>query len=179
MRLRLITFFLVVIAAIVLLYAFGGARRNLTNLASSNLNGSPSARFTPISTSFPTATRGWVLGTARCSVRPACVQLRSTRDDGATWTLETLPRALLAPVDQKYHNSIAALNSSGLNVRFANARDGWIYGTVANFDYFGGITTSRWLVLLWSTHDGGATWTKVNPPDLASQGPIYDLEVSN
>jgi hypothetical protein len=179
MRLRLITFFLVVIAVIVLLYAFGGVRKNPTNQALSNLNGSPSARFTPISTSFSTATRGWVLGTVRCSVRPACVQLRSTRDGGATWTLETLPRALLTPVDQKYHNSIAALNSSGLNVRFANARNGWIYGTVANFDYFGGITTSRWLVLLWSTHDGGATWTKVNPPGLASQGPIYDLEVSN
>jgi hypothetical protein len=33
-------------------------------------------------------------------------------------------------------------------------------------------------VLLWSTHDGGATWTKVSLPGLASQGPIYDLEVS-
>jgi hypothetical protein len=82
------------------------------------------------------------------------------------------------PVDQKYHHTIEALNSSGLNVRFANVRDGWIYGTVASFDYFGGITTSRWLVLLWSTHDGGATWSKVSVPGLGSQGPIYDLEAS-
>jgi hypothetical protein len=179
MRLRLITFFVVVITVVVLLYAFGGVRKNLTNQASSNLNGSPTAKFTPISTSFPTATRGWVLGTVRCSVRPACVQLRSTRDGGATWTLETLPRALLTLVDQKYQNSIAALNSTGLNVRFANARDGWIYGTVENFDYFGGITTSRWLLVLWSTHDGGTTWTKHNPPGLGSEGTTFDLAASS
>lgn len=178
MRLRLITFFVVAIAVIVLLYEFGGVKRNATNGVSSNLNGAASARFTPLSASFPTTSRGWVLGTVPCSVRPACVQLRSTRDGGATWTMEALPKTFLTLVDQKYHKTIAALNSPGLNVRFANARDGWIYGTVDNFDYFGGITTSRWLVLLWSTHDGGTTWTRLNPPGLGSQGPIYDLEAS-
>jgi hypothetical protein len=179
MRLRLITFFVVVITVIVLLYAFGGVRRNLTNQASSNLSGSPAARFTPNSISFPSATHGWVLGTVRCSARPACVQLRSTLDGGATWTLETLPRAFLTLVDQKYENTIAALNSTGLNVRFANARDGWIYGTVQSFDYFGGITTSRWLLVLWSTHDGGTTWTKQIPPGLGYEGTIWDLEASS
>lgn len=164
---------------IVLLYAFAGVKTISTSQPSSNLNGSPSASFTPISTSFPTTDRGWVLGTVRCSVRPACVQLRSTRDGGATWALDSLPRAFLVLVDQKYQNSIAALNSTGLTVRFANSSDGWIYGTVENFDYFGGITTSRSLMLLWSTHDGGVTWTRSNLSGLASGGPIFDLEASN
>lgn len=179
MRLRLITFFVVVTTVIVLLYAFGGVRKDRSVQASSILNGSAAARFTPISTSFPTAAQGWVLGTVHCSVRPACVQLRSTRDAGATWALETLPKAFLTLVDQKYQNTIAALNSTGLNVRFANARDGWICGTVQSFDYFGGITTSRWLLVLWSTHDGGTTWTKQVPPGLGSEGTSWDLETSS
>ena len=178
MRLRLITFFMVAIIVIVLLYAFGGTKGGPAHQTGASLNGSASAKFTPLSTSFPTATRGWVLGTVPCPVRPACVQLRSTRDGGATWKLTPLPKVLLKIIDQKYHHSIAALNSSGINVRFANGRDGWIYGTVQSFDFFGGITTSRWLVLLWSTHNGGATWSKQNSPALDSQGPIYDLEAS-
>ena len=178
MRLRLITVLVAAIAVIGLLYAFGGVKRSVTSEAGSSLDGSATARFTPLSASFPSASRGWVLGTVPCSLRPACVQLRSTHDGGATWTMQPLPKALLTLVDQKYHTTIAALNSTGLDVRFANARDGWIYGTVDNFDYFGGITTSRWLVLLWSTHDGGTAWTRLHPPGLGSQGPVYDLEVS-
>ncbi|OYV61526.1 MAG: hypothetical protein B7Z69_00790 [Actinobacteria bacterium 21-73-9] len=178
MRPRVVTFFVVAIAVIVLLYAFGGVKRPVASGAASRLTGAASARFTPLSASFPTARRGWVLGTVPCAVRPACVQLRTTRDGGATWTVDALPTALLTLVDQRYHTTIAALNSTGLGVRFANARDGWIYGTIDSFDYYGGITTSRWVVLLWSTHDGGTTWRRLNPPGLASQGPLYDLEVS-
>ncbi|MHB1969994.1 MAG: hypothetical protein ACYCPK_07180 [Acidimicrobiales bacterium] len=178
MRPRGIAFVVVAIAVVALLYTFGGVKRTVSSEASSNLEGSPSATFTPLSVSFPTARRGWVLGTVSCSLRPACVQLRTTRDGGAAWTVDPLPEALLKIVDQRYHKTIAALNSTGLNVRFANAHDGWIYATVENFDYFGGITTSRWLVILWSTHDGGATWTRVKPPGIDSQGPLFDLEAS-
>lgn len=179
MRLRVIAFFLVVIAVTVLLYEFGGPKASLTHAERPSLTGSSFASFTPISTSFPTAIQGWVLGTVPCSSRPDCVQLRSTRDGGATWKLDRLPEALLKVVDQRYHQSIAALNSSGLNVRFANALDGWVYGTLQSFDYFGGITTSRWLVVLWSTHNGGVTWTKQNPPGLGTEGTTYDLEATS
>ena len=179
MRLRVITFFLVVIAVTVLLYEFGGPKASPTHREQPSLTGSSFASFTPISTSFPTAAQGWVLGTVHCSSRPDCVQLRSTRDGGVTWKLDQLPGALLKIVDQKYHHSIAALNSSGLNVRFANAFDGWMYGTLQSFDYFGGITTSRWLVVLWSTHNGGVTWTKQNPPGLGLEGTTFDLEATS
>jgi len=149
-----------VIAVTILLYAFGGTKGGPPHRAASNLEGSPAAKFTPFSTSFPTHSEGWVLGTVHCSVRPACMQLRSTRDGGATWNLEPLPEALLKVADERVGlNAIAAVSPvypyGLLNVRFANVRDGWIYGTVPSIDRFGGITTSRWLVLLWSTHDGG------------------------
>lgn len=184
MRLRLIAFFLVVIAVTILLYEFGGTKGGAPHQTASNLNGSSVARFTPFSTSFPTDSKGWVLGTVKCSVRQTCMQLRSTRDGGATWKLESLPAGLLKSADENVGlNSIAAVSPNYpyglLNVRFANARDGWIYGTIESIDRFGGITTSRWLVVLWSTHDGGTTWTKQNPPGLGSQSTTFDLEASS
>jgi hypothetical protein len=184
MRLRLIAFFLVVVAVTILLYEFGGTKGGPPHQTASNLNGSPAARFTPFSTSLPTDSKGWVLGTVKCSDRRTCMQLRSTRDGGATWKLESLPAGLLKPADERVGlNAIAAVYPvypyGLLNVRFANVRDGWIYGTIPSIDRFGGITTSRWLVLLWSTHDGGTTWTKQNPPGLGSQGPTFDLEASS
>ena len=69
MRLRLIAFFLVVVAVTILLYEFGGTKGGPPHQTASNLNGSPAARFTPFSTSLPTDSKGWVLGTVKCSDR--------------------------------------------------------------------------------------------------------------
>ena len=54
---------------------------------------------------------------------------------------------------------------SGLNVRFANLLDGWVYGGFPN----GG-------AVLWSTHNGGASWHRVALTGLANDDPILDLE---
>ena len=55
----------------------------------------------------------------------------------------------------------------GLNVRFANVLNGWIYGGLPN----GG-------PLLWSTHNGGFSWHRVPVAGLASDAPILDLETA-
>ncbi|MHB1089129.1 MAG: hypothetical protein ACYC19_10265 [Acidimicrobiales bacterium] len=111
------------------------------------------------------------------------MQLRTTHDGGATWTLDPLPQALLRAADARDTTTISAVSSSPpfalLNVRFANVRDGWIYGTIPSVDRFGGITTSRWLVTLWSTHDGGATWTKCSLPGIGTEGTTFDLQASS
>jgi hypothetical protein len=47
-----------------------------------------------------------------------------------------------------------------ISVHFANARDGWIYGTVpapATPD----TANPNWVERLWSTHDGGTTWQHI------------------
>ncbi|MHB1251722.1 MAG: hypothetical protein ACYC0I_06285 [Acidimicrobiales bacterium] len=111
------------------------------------------------------------------------MQLRTTHDGGATWTLDPLPQALLRAADARDTTTISAVSLSPpfalLNVRFANVRDGWIYGTIPSVDRFGGITTSRWLVTLWSTHDGGATWTKCSLPGIGTEGTTFDLQASS
>jgi hypothetical protein len=88
-----------------------------------------------------------------------------------------LPPALLAAADRKVSGD-SALNEccgGGLNVRFANLVDGWIYGGLLVPSQFQG--TSQPVV--WSTHNGGATWVEDRlPAGLATIGTIFDLEVA-
>ena len=53
-------------------------------------------------------------------------------------------------------------------MRFANILDGWIYGGLPN----GG-------PVLWSTHNGGASWQKAPLTGLANDAPVLDLETAH
>jgi photosystem II stability/assembly factor-like uncharacterized protein len=71
--------------------------------------------------------------------------LASTIDGGAAWSLVgSLPA------------QITGTNPGVSKVRFATSHDGWAFGPQ-----------------LWSTHDGGRTWTQQTTP-----GPVYDVEAS-
>jgi len=85
---------------------------------------------------FVSSSAGWVLGTAPCA--KACFHVLQTLDGGRTWTEAPAPPIALT------------LGQPGVSsIRFADDRDGWVFGPS-----------------LWSTHDGGATWTQVNIPGL-------------
>jgi len=94
-------------------------------------------RFEPVSVTFVSPRQGWALGSTGA--------LRETADGGRTWSARTSPAA-----------------GGGLNVRFADARNGWIYGGAR----------------LWSTHDGGRRWRRLTLRGLGSERSIYDLEAA-
>ena len=65
-----------------------------------------------------------------------------------------------------------------LNVRFADPRDGWIYGGVPVAARAVGARTTRSRAVLWSTHDGGGRWRRSAARPRQSQDAIFDLEAA-
>src|SRR6185503_6336734 len=80
------------------------------------------ARFAPASTSFVSASLGWVLGTVGCSSQP-CTSILRTRDGGQSWQGVPAPRA---PVLGTQGGPAPA--GSIRTIRFADQADGWVAG---------------------------------------------------
>jgi hypothetical protein len=117
--------------------------------------------FVALSVTFVSPAAGWVLGTVPCRTA-RCLALARTTDGGATWTDLGAPRAagVTGP----------AISGTGgavdLGVRFADADDGWIYGSV------GGAS------ILWATHDGGVTWAAQDLPGVGAGWVVDGLETT-
>jgi photosystem II stability/assembly factor-like uncharacterized protein len=102
------------------------------------------AGFKPASVTFVSATQGFVLGEQTCATG-SCATLAATVNGGSTWTYAGAgPAAISGP------------NPAVSKVRFATTNDGWAFGPQ-----------------LWSTHDGGRTWTAQATP-----GPVSDVEAA-
>jgi hypothetical protein len=122
------------------------------------------AAFNPQSVTFVSLSQGWALGTAACQGGGTCPTLLETTNAGTGWSARPLPAALATAVRRR-----GAPNAPGqwLNVRFADANDGWIFGGLGNSG-----------PLIWSTHDGGASWRQVGLTGFLDQyNPVLDLEV--
>lgn len=134
------------------------------------------ANFDPLSVTFVSLETGWALGTSPCA-SGACLGLRETTDAGRSWVVRPLPGSSVAAADRKV-NGFQALDEccgGGLNVRFANPLDGWIYGGLLVPSQFQGTTAPA----LWSTHDGGLTWEQERlPSGLSNTGSVFDLEAA-
>ena len=136
-------------------------------------SGAPGARFDPVSVTFVSTTSGWALGTAPCGSAGACLALRETTDAGRTWSGRELPAALVAAADRR---SGAAVDPFAmLSVRFADRRDGWIYGALAVPPPHAGSIEPT----LWSTHDGGLSWRRQPLPGLGAQSAVFDVEAAH
>jgi photosystem II stability/assembly factor-like uncharacterized protein len=112
------------------------------------------AGFQPISATFVSATVGWVLGSVPCDAT-RCPAIVHTTDGGATWARIAAPKTTVgrSPVDE---------TSTGISaIRFANAKDGWVFGPQ-----------------LWATHDGGAKWAHVSIGGLPKDSPVRGLEAA-
>ena len=94
------------------------------------------AGFRAQSITWVSTTQGWMLGAAPCGDH-TCTTVDGTADGGATWnTLATL------------HAPLKVEAGPGVTeVRFTDSSHGWVFGPA-----------------LWSTSDGGSTWTKEAPP---------------
>ena len=80
------------------------------------------------------------LGDTGACTPPDCVRLAETHDGGRTFSSLPVPDDARGGVD-------GSDADSATGVRFGSAQDGWLFG--------GG---------LWSTHDGGESWTRVATP---------------
>lgn len=126
------------------------------------------AIFNPVSVTFASLDNGWALGTVPCAHTGDCLALKETLDAGSTWSSRPLPPGLVAAARASSGPLVnGAPAGSGLNVRFANARDGWV---------FGGFPNGR--PVLWSTHNGAASWQRDPLRGLANDSPILDLETA-
>lgn len=146
----------------VLVAPFGAGARTLA--ATVHDNALAASAFAPRSVTFISTQTGWVLGTVACASTRTCLQLRATTDAGRAWSLSSLPAGLVAAADRKVAGNEADLtDGAGLDVRFADAENGWIYGNLALAP------------TLWSTHDGGRVWTKQSLSGFRN-GAIFDLD---
>lgn len=112
--------------------------------------------FVPVSISAISADTFWVLGTAPCGHEP-CTSLVRTTDGGLDFIGLPAPVAQLAPPAVVSEGG-ESMNLGGegsmtvrtvSDVRFADARNGWIYGGA-----------------LFVTHDGGGSWRKLRMPGM-------------
>ncbi len=183
---------LVIIVAIVVLGAglFLAGRASVANTPSSTTTSSTSGvvngSFSPISVNFSSLERGWVLGTTSCHTGTTCLSLRRSTNAGRSWIVSPLPQLLLSRADRQVLGSPAILygtsagdDISNLNVHFANADDGWIYGSLAVPTKVNGQQSAIFKPVFWSTHDGGLVW-KIQPQSwIYAQGPVIDLEATS
>jgi hypothetical protein len=181
MRSRQVLVILVIVAVGV--GSFFGGRASVSQVSVSVGTTLPSnsvvTHFDPASVTFVSLDTGWTLGTAPCARNSTCLALRKTTNEGRSWSTESLPASLLNAADRKVGGALAALyGGAGLNVRFANARDGWIYGSLAVSIHQSDASYIGAEAILWSTHDGGLTWRKQPLPWVRAQGTILDLEAN-
>lgn len=142
--------------------------------------------FHPLSVTFASLSSGWALGTVPCPSAGACLALRETTSSGRTWAAKPLPARLAADADRTVNNGVpkgspgavklpaSLYGIGGLQVRFANALDGWIFGALA-------VSPNAQRAVLWSTHNGGQSWRQIAvlpgqiQPDA---GAVLDLEAA-
>lgn len=121
--------------------------------------------FEPLSVTFAPVPDGWVLGTDDCG--PArCLALAATSDSGVTWHSLGDPQPA-GTTGLALPTSDAAAARIDLGVRFAADGDGWIYGSVDN------------AAVLWSSSNGGVSWTPDRLPDLGYGAVVQGLETTD
>jgi hypothetical protein len=108
--------------------------------------------FEPVSVTFVSANDGWVLGSVACGTA-RCAAVERTTDGGHTWAPAGAPKTtVVASIGPE-----TPLGDGVARIRFATVNDGWAFGPS-----------------IWSTHDGGATWTK--DPIIAAGAIVVALE---
>lgn len=134
--------------------------------------GASSLQLDPISLSFPSPQLGYVLSLYDCAAN-TCAALRSTNDAASSWSVVSTPNQLDKNLQLVSWGTYAA-SYANLNVHFADAQNGWIYGTVPA-PVTSNTSNPNWVNRLWSTHDGGKTWRQVRLGPLSITGGVVQM----
>jgi len=141
-------------------------------IPTSNVAGASTGQPDSISLSFPTPQRGYVLSLYDCAAK-TCAALRSTGNAGSSWNVVPIPsqlsRRLLLESWGTYGTTYATLT-----VHFADAKNGWIYGTVPA-PVTSTTASPNSVSRLWSTHDGGKTWQQVRLDPLSLTAGVVQM----
>lgn len=134
--------------------------------------------FVPASVSFPSPKDGWVLGTLVCAGAHRCLALLRTSDAGRSWVKAPLSSRIVKEADLSVLGNTSLTYGSGLNVRFANRDDGWIYGELPVTVHDGKKSYQNFEMALWATHDGGRTWSSQKLKGAYDEGEVFDVEAA-
>jgi hypothetical protein len=126
----------------------------------------------PISMSFPSPHVGYVLSLYDCSAK-TCVALSETHNAALSWSPVPTPSELDNDLRLTAWSSYAT-DYTTLTVHFADARDGWIYGTVPA-PVTPNTASPNLVSRLWSTHNGGKTWRKIRLGPLRLTGGVVQM----
>jgi hypothetical protein len=130
------------------------------------------SQLDPVSLSFPTPQLGYVLSLKDCAAK-TCASLQVTRDAGTLWGIVPVPNQLNKALQLAAWGTYPTQYQT-LTVHFADATNGWIYGTVPvpvspTTDNPNGVGR------LWSTHDGGKVWSEVHLGPFARDGAVLQM----
>ena len=137
------------------------------------------ATTSPVSASFLPSGEGWILSGYHCSTS-VCIAVKRTMNDGRSWTSVPLPSGLRTVANPTVASYFPLVQQ---NIYFADAKNGWIYGSAQPGHV--AETNDSYDAEIWSTHDGGATWSAVDTKSLgmrfdvltvaASRGSVYAI----
>lgn len=122
--------------------------------------GADTARSEPVSISFSSASNGYALSLYNCAAR-TCAVLDRTNNSGGSWAELRVPEGMAKDLLlASWQSYFTTYDFQSLNVHFADAKNGWIYGVVPA-PATSQTQNPNFAAHLWSTHDGGATWTPI------------------
>ncbi|MDH2904591.1 MAG: hypothetical protein PXZ08_11695, partial [Actinomycetota bacterium] len=140
-------------------------------LAGAPVSGSTrSTPTSPVSVTFLRSGEGWMLGAYHCRAG-TCARVEHTSNTGHTWTAEVAPIQLQTLIRTTVSDYYPVAH---LTIYFANADDGWIYGSVPS-----GSSNGTTKPVLWSTHDAGRRWSPVSVTSLAMKYGILSVGASH
>ncbi|NNN00599.1 MAG: hypothetical protein HKL86_02055, partial [Acidimicrobiaceae bacterium] len=142
-----------------------------TTLVGTSVSGSTRSTLTsPVSVTFLPSGEGWMLGVFHCRTG-TCARVEHTSNTGHIWTAETVPAPLQKLMRTEASDYYPVAQPT---IYFANANDGWIYGSVPS-----GSPNGTFNAELLSTHDAGRTWSPISVKSLGMKGGILSVGASH
>jgi hypothetical protein len=130
------------------------------------------ATTSPVSASFLPSGEGWILSGYHCSTG-VCIAVKRTMNDGRSWTSVPLPSGLRTVANPTVASYFPLVQQ---NIYFADAKNGWIYGSAQPGHV--AETNDSYDAEIWSTHDGGATWSAVDTKSLGMRFDVLTVAAS-
>ena len=131
------------------------------------------ATTSPVSASFLPSGEGWALSGYHCPAG-VCISVERTTNHGRSWTPLPLPSLLRTAAYGQSANYFPLIQ---LNIYFADAKNGWIYGSRQP----GGSGAQDFATPdaeIWSTHDGGQTWSAIGTKSLGMKFDVLSVAAS-